>query len=401
MNTYTPPPDLLARYARILIEFALGNGAGIKPGDVVYLQSDLDALPLAHETYRQILLHGGHPMLKIHDEGLSRIMMEEASDEQLTFFPKKHMKSLVDTIDHRIYLMAPRDPFYLKDIDPARLTLSRVSASTMKKWLFDKEDQGNMSWTLCLYGTPGLAKEAGLSVEDFWEQIAQACFLYESDPVAKWQQVDAQVRAVQERLSALPISTLHLTAKDTDLTIALGQDRKWLSGGGANIPSFEIFTSPDWRGTQGHIYFDYPLYRSGTVMKDIRLTFKDGQIVQAQAGTNEKHLHEMIKQTNPDKIGEYSLTDSDFSKINTFMANTLYDENYGGEWGNTHLAVGSSYHHAYTGDIAATTAKQWKALGFNELPEHTDIMATHDRVVEATLKDGTKKVIYAKGHFQV
>jgi aminopeptidase len=197
----------------------------------------------------------------------------------------------------------------------------------------------------------------------------------------------------------MPIQTLHIRSKDTDLTITLGEKRKWLSGNGNNIPSFEIFTSPDWRGTEGTIYFDYPLYSHGNIIKDIRFTFKAGRIVKAEAGQNEKLLQELIGQKNANKIGEYSLTDTRFSKINRFMANTLYDENYGGEWGNTHIAVGSSYHEAYAGERSGVTRKEWARLGFNESPAHTDIMATSDRVVEARLKGRARKVIYAKGHF--
>lgn len=398
-QSYTPPIETLAKYARILVDFALGAGKGIKEGDVVYLQVDLDALPLAQEVFRHIVKRGGQPMVKLVDQTFSQILIGEGTEKQLTFFPEAHMRTLVDTIDHRIYLMAPRDPFYLKDADPRKVMLAGQSLGKLKKWLFDKEDQGGLTWTLCLYGTDGLAREAGLTLEDFWGQISLACFLHDADPVATWQRVNGEVEAMRDRLSALPIDTLHVVSKDTDLIVKIGADRKWLAGSGHNIPSFEIFTSPDWRGTEGHIYFDYPLYHRGNVIKDIRLTFKNGEIIEAKAGQNEALLKQLIAQKNANKIGEYSLTDIDFSKINRFMANTLYDENFGGEWGNTHLAVGSSYHEAYTGDRTSVSDEKWAELGFNESPEHTDIMATNDRIVEATLLDGTKKVIYAKGHF--
>lgn len=400
-SSYKPPARILTNYARVLIEFALGNGKGIKPGDVVHLQFDADALPLALETYRVILQKGGHPIVKMNEESFTKIFMHEANDDQLTFFPRSHLKSLIETIDHRIYLMAPRDPFNLKGADPKKIMRAGSNTHILKKWLFDKEDQGKLTWTLCLYATEGLAREAGLNMQSFWKQIRQACFLDDPDPLAKWRAVSADINKVRDRLTALPIDTLHVRSKDTDLTIKLGESRQWLSGGGHNIPSFEIFTSPDWRGTEGHIYFDYPLYRYGNLIKDIRLTFKDGKIVEAKAGTNQKLLQELVGQTNADRIGEYSLTDTNHSHINKFMANTLFDENYGGKWGNTHLAVGSSYHDAYIGDKKSMKKADWARLGFNDSPEHTDIMATHDRVVEATLRNGTKRVIYAKGHFEV
>ena len=109
----------------------------------------------------------------------------------------------------------------------------------------------------------------------------------------------------------------------------------------------------------------------------------------------------MIKQKNANKIGEFSLTDRRFSKISKFMANTLYDENFGGDFGNSHLAVGTSYHDCYDGDIKKMTEKNWAELGFNESVEHCDIINTNEKTVEAILKDGSKKLIYKNGLFVI
>lgn len=398
---HTPSDLILTNYAQVLIDFALGSGKGIKKGEVVFLQFDLPALPLARAVYRRILEKGGHPIVRISEEDFSRILYEIASDDQLEYFPKKYMKSLVDTIDHRIYLIGTRDPFLLKDIEPARIMRANKNALVMKKWLFDKEDRGKLTWTLALYGTEGMAAEAGLSLEHFWGQIEKACFLAEKQPIKVWQDKFKKLEQLRLKLSKMPIAAVHVKAKDTDLTVSMGEKRQWLGGGGRNIPSFEIFTSPDWRGTEGHIYFDYPLYRYGNLITDVRLSFKKGRVVKAGALKNDKLIKELVRQKNADKVGEYSLTDIRFSHIDAFMANTLYDENYGGTWGNTHLALGSSYHEAYTGDVSRVTASGWRALGFNDSIEHTDIIATTDRVVEAIMRNGSRRVIYRKGQFVV
>ena len=131
------------------------------------------------------------------------------------------------------------------------------------------------------------------------------------------------------------------------------------------------------------------------------MEFKDGIVVKANAAKNEKLLQEMIAQKNANKIGEFSLTDKRFSKIGKFMANTLYDENFGGQFGNSHLAVGTSYHDCYNGDIKSMTEKDWERLGFNESVEHCDIINTNDKIVEAILKDRSKKIIYRSGQFMI
>ncbi len=192
---------------------------------------------------------------------------------------------------------------------------------------------------------------------------------------------------------------MHIEGVDTDLWITIGKNRQWLGGRGANIPSFEIFTSPDWRGTEGIISFNQPLYYLGNIITGITLQFRQGKVVKAQATKNEPLLLEMIKVKNADKIGEFSLTDKRFSKIDKFMAETLYDENIGGPYGNTHIALGKSYHDSYAGNPAIVTTKQWQEWGFNDSAIHTDIISTTQRQVTAYLSNGDKRVIYKNGQF--
>lgn len=382
-----------------MVDFALGKGKGVKAKEVVYLQFDIEAKPLAEALFKRILEKGAYPMLKPIDESFEKLMFSNASDDQLKFFPKKHTKSLIDTIDHRVYLIAPSDPFLLKSIDPKKIIMANSQKQALRKWLFEKEDKGKLTWSLCLYGTEGMAKESGLSIKDFWKQIENACYLNEADAISKWKSTFSQIESLKKKINALPVEKFHMVSKDTDLYISLGEKRRFQGGGGANIPSFEIFTSPDWRGVTGKIFFNFPLYRYGNIIENIRLEFKEGRVVKATADKNEKLLKEMIAQKNADKIGEFSLTDKRFSKINKFMANTLYDENFGGNYGNSHLAVGTSYHDCYTGDVKSMGVKDWERLGFNESIEHCDIINTLPKTVEAILTDGTKKVIYKDGLF--
>ena len=82
------------------------------------------------------------------------------------------------------------------------------------------------------------------------------------------------------------------------------------------------------------------------------------------------------------------------------MATTLFDENTGGEFGNTHIALGNAYKDTFTGDMSKVTDEQWADMGYNSCPKvHTDIISTSDRTVTATLRDNTQKVIYREGQF--
>jgi aminopeptidase len=240
-----------------------------------------------------------------------------------------------------------------------------------------KEQEGKLSWTLCLYGTQSMADEAGLTLEEYWEQIIEACYLREDDPVAKWKQVQKEIEEIKDKLDALQIQKLHIKGDDVDLHVQIGKHRKWLSGGGKNIPSFEIFTSPDWRGTNGHIRFNQPLYYSGKRIAGVSLTFENGIVVASSATENEDALKEMIAQENANKVGEFSLTDKQHSRITKFMATTLFDENMGGECGNTHIALGNAYKDTFPGDMSSVTEEQWTEMGYNSCPKvHTDIVST-------------------------
>ena len=398
---YSPEPHILENYADILINFALNDGTGIKKGDVVYLVSQLPGLPLARAAYRTIIRSGGQPIMQLQDDEFRLIQLQEGSDEQIGFFPDKYYRGLADNIDHYVRILAEKDPLFLKNADPRKVILSSRSTKPFRDWLDAKEDVGAFTWTLCLYGTDGAAREAGMTIEEYWQQIRLACFLDDENPLETWRNVYRQMNHVIDSLDALPIRKLHVEAKETDLWVSLGENRKWLGGRGRNIPSFEVFTSPDWRGVEGTVFFDLPLYRYGNTIRDIRLELREGRIVKATAAENEQLLREMIAQKNADKIGEFSLTDRRFSKINRFMANTLFDENFGGQFGNTHLAVGKAYHDACTCDLKTMTEDKFAALGYNDSPEHTDIIATGNRTVTAVLTDGSKKVIYKNGEFQL
>ena len=246
-----------------------------------------------------------------------------------------------------------------------------------------------------------MADEAGLSLEEYWEQIIEACYLREDDPVMKWKAVQKEIEEIKDKLDALEIEKLHIKGDDVDLDSA-----DWASTGSGSaaaekiFPASKYFTSPDWRGTNGSIRFNQPLYYSGKRISGVSLHFENGIVVASSATENEDALKEMIAQENADKVGEFSLTDKRHSRITKFMATTLFDENMGGAFGNTHIALGNAYKDTFTGDMSTVTDEQWAEMGYNSCPKvHTDIISTTNRTVTATLRDNSKIVIYKEGQF--
>jgi aminopeptidase len=399
MAEYEPSKEMLVKYAEVLINFALNGGVGINKDEVVQIVGEDTAKPLLLELQTAVLKAGGHPMIKMLPSGFSRPFYDIATDEQIAWAPEEYNLTRIKLIDHQVAIIGDDDPFELKGVDPKKLMLTRNSRKFMKDALFEKENQGKFSWTIALWGTEAKAKEVGLSYKKYWEQIIKACYLDKPDPIAAWREAQNLIKSTVDQMNDFKMEWIHFKGEDMDIKHKLGESRIWAGGGGRNIPSFEVFTSPDWRGTEGWIKFNEPLYRYSNLITGVRLEFKNGKVVKATADKGEEILHEMLKTDNADKVGEISLTDKRTSRITHLMAETLYDENIGGPYGNTHLAIGSSYHDCFRGDKSKMSKKQWEELGFNDSAEHTDIMSTTNRTVTATLPDGSKKVIYQDGMF--
>lgn len=396
---FQPDTSILGKYADLLIKFALNGGEGAKKGEVVQINVPDIAKPLYKEILRAVLQCGAYPKTTLLATETDKIFFEYASEDQLVFFPEAYKRAEADLIDHQVSIIAEADPTELKSVDPQRLFRTMDARRKFRDWLFAKEQQNKFSWTLALYGTEAMAKEAGMSIKDYWDQIIQACYLDCEDPIAEWKKIQHEQERVKKALDALEIEWLHVEGKNIDLHVQLGKNRRWLGGSCRNIPSFELFVSPDWHGTEGKIYFNQPLYRYGNILRDITLEFKKGVVVRAEAKEGQNVLDSMISRKNANKIGEYSLTDKRFSRITKFMANTLFDENIGGEFGNTHLALGRAYKDSFPGDMSKPTPQEWEEWGYNDSPEHTDIISTEDRVVTATLPSGAKQVIFKDGMF--
>ena len=319
---YQPSQKILDNYADVLINFALNSGKEIKKYEVVFFQVPESAKPLLVSLQRSVLKSGAHAIIQYLPDEMSREFFQLASPDQLKFFPATYLKGRVKQSDHFLMVLAETDYHELEGIDPRLIMERNMVFKPYKDWRDNKENRGKLTWTLGLYPTPAMAAEAHITLRQAWQQVIKACFLNYQNPVKKWQQVQKKSDQIRKKLNKLEIVKVNVKSDKTDLNITIGDKRQWLGGGGRNIPSFEIFTSPDWRGTNGHIFFDQPLYRSGNLIKNIRLEFKDGKVVNATAGYGQKFLEELIKIKNSDKIGEFSLTDKRFSKIPQFMAET-------------------------------------------------------------------------------
>jgi aminopeptidase len=394
--------DQLEKYAEVLIwGLKTARKQRFRKGDLVLIQYEPAALKLTEILYRRILEMGMHPVQRMGlTFGMEHSFYSTGSIRQITFIAPGE-KELLEHLNGRIFLRAPDSLTHLKDIDPLKIGKALVARKSLRDIMNKREDQGLYSWTLCTLPTEELAIQAKATLDEYTAQIVKACYLDKKDPVGEWDSILREVRAIKKWLSGLRVKYLHIESEHIDLRITPGQKRKWSGVSGHNIPSFELFFSPDWRGTEGTYYANLPSFRSGNYVEGVRLSFSKGEVVNVEAATGEPFVEKQLSMDKGAKrIGEFSLTDKRFSRINRFMADTLFDENFGGEHGNCHLAVGSSYTDSYTGDPAELTKAMKTRLGFNDSALHWDLVNTEKKTVTAHLTNGSKVVIYSDGTFR-
>ena len=395
--------ETIKKYCHVLLwALKTARKGPCRKNEIVMIRYELPALRLAEALQSSLLDAGMNPVLRV---GMTPRMEKQfyvkSNKRQLVFQPPGE-RELYQKLNGGIYLHAPDSLTHLADVDSNKIGKAAVARKSLKDILDRREETGKFSWTLCLFPTAELAKQARLPMAQYAAQVIKACYLDRKNPVEEWKKTYRSALEIKRWLNRMRIERLHVESDRIDLRLTPGERRRWVGITGHNIPSFEIFLSPDWRGTEGIYYADQPSFRNGNYVESVKLTFKKGKVVKSEAAKGGSFL---AKQAALDpgaaRVGEFSLTDKRFSRIDRFMANTLFDENYGGKHGNCHLALGSSYSDTFAGDSSTLTKEKKKKLGFNDSALHWDLVNTEDKRVTAYLAGGKKVVIYDEGMFAI
>ncbi|MFA6030524.1 MAG: aminopeptidase [Elusimicrobiota bacterium] len=393
-------PAQLERYADTLLWGITTARPSFRKGESVLIRFDVSALPLAEAVHRKTLERGWNPVLRLQPTpAMEKDFFTLGGSEQRRFVPGGE-KELFESLQGLIALRGPASLTHLKSVDAGRIKETTLARKPYRD-IFDRsEEKGRFGWTLCTYPTEELARQAGLTLKAYAEQVVKACFLDDKDPAKRWRDIHRDVMGIKKWLQSLKIRTLRVESRSMDLEVKLGERRRFLGISGHNIPSFEVFTSPDWRGTRGVYYSDLPSFRNGNYVKGVRIEFKNGSAAKVSAKQGEDFVRKTLA-TDPGagRLGEFSLTDVRFSRIDRFMADTLFDENFGGRHGNCHVAVGNSYSDTFDGDPARLTKALKTRLGYNESALHWDLVNTEDKRVSAVTTGGKRVLVYEKGRF--
>ncbi len=318
--------------SRILVEYSLD----VRPGQLVVIAGSPLATPLIREVYRQVVLHGGNPVVQVAIPGLSEIYYRNASDDQLRFI-RPDERVMPEMADAALSILSDANTKSLSGVDPSRQQLARQARTDLTKTYLERSAEGKLRWCVTLFPTDAYAQDAEMSLADYEEFVYSAGLLDAEDPVEEWRKVSREQQRLVDWLSDK--RSIHVTAPGTDLTLEVG-GRKFINADGMyNFPDGEIFTGPVESSVNGHVRFTFPSSVAGREVEDIRLWFENGKVVKATAAKNEEYLLRTLDTDEGARyLGEFAFGTN--RGIRKFTSNILFDEKIGG---TMHLAVGASY----------------------------------------------------------
>lgn len=358
--------------AKILTEYS----APVKKGDLVVISGSTIAEPLLEALYEATVKCGGHPHLSLGLPNNAEIFYTHAQDHQLDYYGPLSMAE-VQNVNVYYSVRAAVNTKRLSRIDAEKLARSQKAGRPGLDVWQEREKAGELIWCIAPWPTQAAAQDAEMGLQAYENFVFGACGLFEADPIAYW----TSFRDKQLRLTDWLKGKKHAHVKGPgiDMTFEF-EGRTWVScHGERNFPDGEIFTSPIEDSVNGHVEFNFPTVYGGRELNGVKLTFKDGIVVDACAAKNEDYL---FSQLNADegakKLGEFAIGTNMY--IQEFTREILFDEKIGG---TIHMALGRAFP---------------RAGGLNQSSIHWDMVHGMRQDAEITV-DGN--VIYRNGAFVI
>ncbi len=292
--------NLLERYADLIVSV----GANVQPDQVLAVEALPEAQPLVAAIARRAYEKGARYVdVQYFDPQVKRIRAEFARDETLDWvppWPGQRMLALGDLDAARVVLVPLVPPGLLDGVDAARAGRDRLPTIPET---FRVIDDRSIAWTLSPYPTLGWAEivypdlDGAEALERLWHDVAHICRLDEPDPAAAWQERIEQIWQSASKLDALDLDSLHFDGPGTDLTVGLLPSSRFAKEGGSsqtrtgvrhvpNIPTEEVYTTPDPERTEGVVTATKPLDVAGSLVTGLRIRFEGGRAVEIDADTN-------------------------------------------------------------------------------------------------------------------
>lgn len=279
--------ERLSKLARILVDYSLS----IKADDSFLIQGHEVTIPLIKEVYKEALLRGANPDVRVLVEELQEILYRYGSDEQIKYVSPV-IKCSTEKYNASLRIGGSFHSKPLLNIDASKIRNLEASRRKLGADAQRRTLEGNLRWSLTYMPTAAGAMEANMSLSEYEDFVFSACFADKEDPIAEWHKLKADQQKIVDFL--MQKDSIRIVAKDTDLALRVG-GRTWVNScGTTNMPSGEVFTGPVESSLNGHIRYTFPAIRSGTQVRDVLLTFENGRVVKADAKQGLDYLNAMI-----------------------------------------------------------------------------------------------------------
>ncbi len=391
-----------------LAELAVRLGANVQPGQIVSLASapgkeDL-ARAIADAAYRAGARYVDLTVFDIH---LKRSRLLHADPETLGYAPPwigERILALGNAHAARISLSGPVAPHALDDVDPkliARDVLPRVPES------MTVVNDRTTNWSIVPAPTRDWAMlvhprlQAAAALERLWAEIVHVCRLDEPDPSAAWQHRFDELTRVATTLTERRFDAIHLEGPGTNLRVGLLGSSRWIAGSmetvdglthHPNLPSEEVFTTPDPERVDGTVAATKPLFTSGTTVSGLQVAFEGGRAVAIDADEGADVMRGLTsRDEGAARLGELALVDREgrIGPLGTVFYDTLLDENAA-----SHIAVGGGYQAGVDDDADRARV--------NTSQIHLDFMIGSDEVaVTGVERAGTRVALLRGGRWQI
>jgi aminopeptidase len=366
--------ERLGRLAKLAVEL----GASVQPGQLVVVHGQVANAPvmraIAHAAYQA----GAARVEPVYvDPHFTRALVESGPEASLGLSNPWDLAMLKELVASRAAFIMVRgdpEPELLADLPGDRVGKA-VPRELVAEWGRIVGER-LVSWTIVAAPSAGWAQEVfgRPDVEALWQAVEKAMRLDRADPVAAWRAHVSRLKGRADLLNARRFDTLRYRGPGTDFSVGLLPSGRWQGAAEQtrfgvshvpNMPTEEVFTSPDCRRADGRLRGTRPLQVAGTIIRDLEFEFSAGRIVGVKASSGAEVVEAQLRiDPNANRLGEVSLVDgsSEVGKLGLIFCNTLFDEN-----ATSHVAYGSGFAFAVEdeGDRAA---------GLNRSGVHTDFM---------------------------
>jgi len=388
-----PDPQTIRRLAELIVRF----GANVQPGQILAISTEPGKEELtravADVAYQQ---HARFVDLAVFDVQLKRSRVLHAAEDTLDFVPPwygERMEALGEHRCARISFSGPAAPHALDGLDPSRVGRDILPATREGMALLNAR---STNWSVCPGPTrawaelvhPGLGGEEALEL--LWRQIAHICRLDEPDPVAAWTSRLDALETTAATLNERRFAAIRFEGPGTDISIGLLPSSRWQGARlstvdgivhAPNIPTEEVFTTPDPARVDGVVRATKPLFVADALVKGLQIRFENGRAVQIDADQGADTVRALAgRDQGADRLGEVALVDREgrVGPLDTVFFDTLLDENAA-----SHIALGQGF--AFTVGDADQPA-------VNRSQIHIDFMIGSDDIAVTGITTGGEDV---------